>query len=192
MILFSIFDTETTGIPRHPSAKQEVQPRIIEFGGVLLDEHGEEHDRLELLVDPAIKLPQEIVKITGITDELLRGQPLFHEVFPAINQFLSRSNAVIAHNLPFDMNMVNLEVTRCGLEPVEWPEHQICTVQENAERYGRRPRLVDVYEEATGEKLDQTHRAADDCAALGEVCKRQGLLEYYAAAIAYQNRMQLS
>lgn len=181
--MIAIFDTETTGIPKHPLAKADVQPRIIEFGAVLVDGSGEELERVELLLDPQQKLPPEIFKITGITDDMLLGQPTFADVYPALAAFFEAAECVIAHNLPFDMTVVNLETERFGLPPMPWPKVQICTVQEHAEEWGRRPRLIELYEHYAGEKLDQNHRAADDCAALALVCVESGVLANVAAAI---------
>lgn len=187
MTVIAIFDTETTGIPKHPSSKPSVQPRIIEFGGVLVDETGEELDRLELLVDPQQKLEAVITKITGLTDEVLKGQPTFDEIYPALVSFFDAADAVIAHNLPFDMTMVNLDCKRVELPAIAWPRLQICTVQEHAEQWGRRPKLTELYKHYTDEKLDQTHRAADDCAALAEVCFASGVLANVHAAVKSQN-----
>lgn len=187
MTVIAIFDTETTGIPKHPSSKPSVQPRIIEFGGVLVDETGEELDRLELLVDPQQKLEPIITKITGLTDEVLKGQPTFDELYPALVHFFSAADAVVAHNLPFDMTMVDLDCARFGLPRLAWPRLQICTVQEHAEEWGRRPKLLELYQHYTGEKLDQTHRAADDCAALAEICLLSGGLANVHSAVKSQD-----
>jgi len=67
-----VYDTETTGIPKHPNAQKSVQPRVIEFGGVLCDESGQVLEELQILINPGIPLEPIITKITGLTDEDLR------------------------------------------------------------------------------------------------------------------------
>lgn len=180
MARFLVFDTETTGLPYHPSAKLSAQPRIIEFAAVVVDEEGRRLDETVVLLDPAEKLEAVITKITGLTDADLRGKPSFADAFPALREFFEECDFMIAHNLPFDRKMVALELERAGLE-LRWPAG-ICTVQENAERWGRRPRLLELYEEVVGEPLDQTHRALDDVEALVEVCQQTGVLRDAIAA----------
>ena len=172
-----VFDTETTGIPKHPNARDSNQPRIIEFGAILVDEAGEVLDEINLLMNPGEALEEKITQITGLTDEDLAGQPTFIEQAPKLRPFFERADAIIAHNLPFDTTMVELELERNGLaEGWPWPSIKICTVQEHAEAWGYRPKLTELYEHYTGEKLEQTHRATDDAKALAVVCKAAGVL----------------
>ena len=169
-----IFDTETTGIPRHPRAKE--QPRIIEWGGALVDSDGAVLRELDLLIDPEEPLEAIITKITGLTDEALAGQPKFAEVIPQLREMFSAADAVVAHNLPFDSTLMELELARAGIAEWPWPARQICTVQEHAEEWGRRPKLLELYEHYVGEKLEQKHRALDDVMALAAVARASGVL----------------
>lgn len=171
-----LFDTETTGLPYHDEAKDAVQPRIIEWGGVLANERGEIIDELDLLINPGMKLPAKITKITGLTDEDLAGAPRFAEVAGQISSFFERADMMIAHNLPFDSFLITLEVQRAGLV-WPWPERAVCTVQEHAEEWGRRPKLTELYKHYTGEKLAQSHRALDDVKALLTVAIKAGVLK---------------
>lgn len=172
-----IFDTETTGLPRHPAAKDAVQPRIIEFGAVLTDDQGNIIDEIDVLINPGMPLPEEIVKITGITDAELADAPRFPEVAERLRSFFRRAGAMIAHNLPFDRTLVAMELERHGLsEGWPWPPVGVCTVQEHAEEWGRRPRLLELYEHYMGAPLAQKHRALDDVKALRDVCVAAGVL----------------
>lgn len=171
-----VFDTETTGIPKHPDAKPEIQPRIIEFGGVRVNSDGEILAQLELLINPEQPLEEIITKITGLTDEVLADKPTFNEVEPQLRAFFDGADAVLAHNLPFDTTMIDLELARFNLPPMPWPELRICTVQEHAEEWGKRPRLLELYEHYTGEPLAQKHRALDDVLALLTTADKAGVL----------------
>lgn len=171
-----VFDTETTGIPKHPKAKMEVQPKVIEFAGVVVDEEGVVLRELELLCNPQEPLEEIITKITGLKDEDLASQPTFPELAGQLFDFFKGNDAVIAHNLPFDTTMIDLEMKRHELGAFLWPELKFCTVQENAEEWGRRPKLTEMYEKVKGEKLDQKHRALDDVMALVDVCVGTGIL----------------
>lgn len=173
-----IFDTETTGIPKHPRAKDSVQPRVIEWGGALYDSAAKavvrEH---HVIINPKQPLEEIITKITGLTDDDLADQPEFREVLGPLREMFSAADALVAHNLPFDHTMMELELARCGEREWPWPRYNVCTVQEHAEEWGRRPKLLELYQHYTGEPLAQTHRALDDVMALVRVCELSGVLE---------------
>lgn len=164
---FIIFDTETTGLVLPAIAPLEKQPKIIELGVVLYDSAtGETEDR-NWLVNPGQQITAEITKITGIKDEDLEGKPSFAEVWEHARHMFAAADVAVAHNAPFDTAMINNEANRIGAQPV-WPKEIVCTVQEHMHLKGRRLKLTELYEMATGKVLQQTHRASDDAAALLE------------------------
>lgn len=73
------FDIETTGLNR----KYEV---IIEIGAVVL-KNGEITDRFNTFVSPGRILSPEIIRLTGITDEMLVGAPSQEESLRAFLAF---------------------------------------------------------------------------------------------------------
>jgi DNA polymerase-3 subunit epsilon len=182
-----VFDTETTGVPIHPKARMDAQPRILEFGCALVDEEGRILREINLLINPG-KIPSnlpkrsnlidkaKIFKITGIDTDDLVDEPTFEDVLDQIRPFFEEADQLIAHNLPFDKAMMELDLKRAGVEDWPWPKVQICTVQEHVEEFGRFMKLLELYEHYTGKPLDQTHRALDDVHALIEVCKGSGVL----------------
>lgn len=170
-----VFDTETTGLVRHPNSKDEVQPRIIEWAGALCEADGTIIDEKVWLINPGMEISEEITKITSITNEDLKDAPRIGEVWPEIIFFMRRAGQIIAHNLPFDWSMMELEAQRLGLPLPTFP-HRLCTVAEHEPEYGFRPKLTILYERYMGRKLEQTHRALDDVHALVEVCQAAGVL----------------
>lgn len=173
-----VWDTETTGLTLHDDAPDERQPRMIEFGGVLIDDRGAELDSLSLLVNPGIPLEPVITKVTGLTDEDLKDAPRFPEVADEITTFMARADIQVAHNLPFDESILNMELRRnnvLGLSAF-LPRQKLCTAQTYAELWGKRPRLIQLYEKVMGEPLAQTHRALDDSRALAEIVVKEGLI----------------
>lgn len=171
-----VFDTETTGLTKHPNARDEVQPKMIEFGAMLVDERGATLDSSVALFNPGEPLEAIITKITGITDDDLKDKPTFAEGAEAIRPMFERADRLVAHNLPFDSTILGLELARAGIVDWPWPLRMVCTVQETAENWGKRPKLTELYEYLTGEPLAQTHRALDDVEALVTVCYRLGIL----------------
>ena len=172
-----VFDLETTGLTLHPAAKLDAQPRIIEFGGVVLDGKGKTVSEHSVLIHPAISLPPEIVKITGITDQELSGALTFAKAAPTLRAVFKGVKTVVAHNLPFDKSVFMYELERNNIADWPWPPRELCTVQLFAPEWGRNPRLVELYERVMGTPLAQTHRALDDTRALAEIVVKERLYQ---------------
>lgn len=175
----SAMDFETTGLPLHPQAKLSLQPRIIEVGIVSIAYTGDILQEMSQLVDPGIEISAEITKITGITNDDLFGKPKFKDVLPDIVAMMAKTNLLFAHNLPFDKFMLELELSRLGVENFPWPQWELCTVQTYVDSMGFRPKLPFLYETIMGRPLNQTHRALDDCQALAEIVVKADLIQLF-------------
>jgi DNA polymerase III epsilon subunit-like protein len=174
-----VFDTETTGLTLHPDAELRKQPRIIEFGGMLLDARGECVREVNVLINPQQPLTAEITKITGITDSDLKDAVGFGVAFDEeIAPMLAEATIIVAHNLPFDKAMLLNDAARHG-RIVAWPGQEICTVSLYAPEWGRNPKLTELYAAKIGHPLEQTHRAIDDVRALVEVLRKERLPEMF-------------
>lgn len=177
-----VFDFETTGLPYHPNARPRLQPRAIEFAGLLVDKKGNERAELNFLCNPGQEISAEITKITGITNEMLQDQKPFREFLPRLRQIVSAADILIAHNLPFDHGIMSHELaTILELETWPWPKHNLCTAQLYEPSWGRRPRLIELFESVTGTKYEQTHRALDDVRALAKIVLQENLIELIAS-----------
>lgn len=171
-----VIDTETTGLIKHPATKDSQQPQVIEFGAAIV-ENGEIVDEMDLLINPGVPLPAVITKITGLTDDDLKDAKSFAEITEVIRPLFKRADTLVAHNLPFDKGMLELDLKRAGeLENWPWPEYQICTVQEHAEKWGYRPNLKKLYQHYFNEPLEQTHRALDDVRVLVKIALEAGVI----------------
>ena len=166
-----IFDTETTGLLLPSSAPLEKQPRIIELGIVVVED-GKKTGEHNWLIYPECEISAEITKITGITNEDLQGKPLFRQLLAEIEDVFGNSDMGIAHNAPFDVGMLTNELKLCCREGFPWPTEMICTAQEYTPMFGKRPRLIHLYEKVMGRPLAQTHRAIDDALAVFEVLEQ--------------------
>lgn len=102
-----IFDTETTGLD--PDLD-----RIIEFGAVKTL-GGKIIDEFWSLVHTDIELTQNIVNLTGITQDMLQGKPSVEQVLPNFLQFV-KGSVIVAHNADFDMGMLKAAAGRMGYE----------------------------------------------------------------------------
>jgi DNA polymerase III epsilon subunit-like protein len=163
-----IFDTETTGLILPSLVRIEEQPQIIEFAGVKLDDITlEEIERLTFMCNPGCALPEEIIKITSITDEMLKDQEPFASHYHDLCDFFLGEQMMVAHNLDFDKTLLKLELIRIGKEfAFPWPPKQVCTVEASFGINNKRMRLSDLHLHCTGEDFKDAHRAMADTEAL--------------------------
>ena len=95
---FCVFDIETTGLSRADN-------RITEIGAVIV-KGDEVVDIFSTYVDPETPIPKNIVELTGITDEMVKGAPKEKE---AVESFLAFAGdrILIAHNATFDVGFIS-------------------------------------------------------------------------------------
>lgn len=99
-VIFSVFDTETTG----DNTKREDKP--IEVAAVRWNL---QHSFLEIpnswLVDPKMSIHPSAVAVHGIEDEEVEGKPTLEEILPEFLEYIDDS-VLVAHNINFDLNML--------------------------------------------------------------------------------------
>ncbi len=102
----TVFDIETTGLSNKTS-------KIIEIGAVKI-KCGEVIDRMDIFVDPECPIPEEITRLTSITDDMVAGAPKERE---AVEQFLAFAgdSMLIAHNANFDVGFIRVACERHGM-----------------------------------------------------------------------------
>ena len=94
---FVVFDIETTGL----SPKNN---KITEIGAIKII-NGEIAESYSQLINPGVVIPELIVKLTGITDEMVAEKPNISEVLPSFKEFIGDS-VLVAHNATFDMGFI--------------------------------------------------------------------------------------
>ena len=105
---FVAFDTETTGLWAQAH-------RVVEIGAIRFSLSSESTDIFSTLVNPQRPMPDEVIRIHGITDDMVAGAPTIDKVLPDFIEFCADS-ILIAHNAPFDISFVACELERTGLE----------------------------------------------------------------------------
>lgn len=161
----AIFDTETTSLIQNTLIPLARQPHIIEFYGCRINEKSHIIEEVEFQCKPPEPITEEITKITGLTNEdLLNARP-FNAYLGDVKNFFLRADEVVAHNLSFDMLMVNNEFARRS-ELIVWPRLRICTVENTEHLMGKRLTLSALHEYLFGEKFTGAHRARVDVSAL--------------------------
>jgi DNA polymerase III epsilon subunit len=116
--IFTIFDTETTGLsPLNGD-------RIIEIAAIKIqgiDLLGE----FEKLINPERSIPYEAQRIHKISEDMVQDSPTIEKVLPDFLDFVA-GTTLIAHNASFDLAFINHEIERNGL--LHPPLEAICTV----------------------------------------------------------------
>lgn len=160
-----VLDLETTWLRGPEALPIDQQPRIIEVGAAVLSRTKglKKMATFNTFLNPGIPIPEESVKITGITDEMVAEAPTFPGIYNQLVELFYGCRILVAHNLSFDRAVLVSELERIG-RPYQfpWPPEHICTVEETEHLKGKMLKQKDLYELATGEEANQTHRALDD------------------------------
>ena len=100
------FDIETTGL-------KVTQEAITEIGAVRL-KNGEIVETFQTFVDPERRLTPEIIGLTGITDDMLRGAPKLKDALTAFLAFAGNA-PLAAHNAEFDISFIRAGCRKCSI-----------------------------------------------------------------------------
>ena len=87
------FDLETTGLKPEDN-------RIVEIAAVRF-RHYEPQESYVTLVDPGCEIPGDATRVSGITNDMVKGKPSIETVLPTFADFCG-DTVLIAHNAPFD------------------------------------------------------------------------------------------
>lgn len=103
-----IMDTETTGLD---ALKGD---RIIEIGIVEMVGRKFTGEKLHVYINPQRGMDDEVIRIHGISEAFLADKPTFDQVAQSLYDFMDGAE-IIAHNATFDMNFLNMEFAKVGL-----------------------------------------------------------------------------
>lgn len=161
-----IFDTETTGLIDCHSMPLDKQPEVIELAATLIDlDTGETSRQIDHLFKPRHPASEEITRITGITNTMLAGALPFEAEAAMLKATIETADAVLAHNLSFDTEMLDFEYERLD-KRLEWPALRICTVEQTVHLMGYRLSLTALHDLLFKEPFPEAHRARTDVTAL--------------------------
>ena len=160
-LAYTVFDTETTGL--QPAQGDE----IIQFGAVrIVNGRLLRQETFEQLVDPRIPLKPEGIPIHGITDAMVRGQPVIDAVLPAFHAFCS-DTVLVGHNVAFDMRFLQLKEDSTGIrfrQPVLDTLLLSAVVQPHQESH-----KLEAIAERLGVNVIGRHTALGDALVAGEI-----------------------
>ncbi len=178
-----VFDLETTGLDL-------VKDRIIQISYIKVYPDGKE-ERSNQFVNPERSIPQEVVDITGITDEDVANAPTFKMLATDLaNKFQGCDFAGFNSN-HFDVPMLAEEFLRAGID-FDFSKCNLIDVQTIYHKMERR-NLAAAYKFYCGRKMEDdfvAHKADQDTEATYRVL--QGELDMYEPGKQEEPERQLN
>lgn len=155
---FVVFDIETTGL-------SPINDSITEIGAVKI-KNGQICNRFSQLINPKVPIPEKIVQLTGISNDMVKDCPTIEEVLPKFYDFI-KGSVLVAHNASFDVGFIrknfskqNTNITNPVLDTLGLAK-------------GLFPKLksykLDVVAKHLKVSLENHHRAVDDAAATAHI-----------------------
>jgi len=115
---FVVVDLETTSLGTSAHHIIEIAAARVRHGKVLAE--------LSHLVNPGLRLPPFITRLTGIDDAMLADQPTIYEIWPRFIELLGQ-DVLVAHNASFDLSFLNAVSTLLNGAPLGNPV--LCTLK---------------------------------------------------------------
>lgn len=154
---YVILDLETTGIKPDRSGITEVAIISMVSG---------KEEVFETLVNPERPIPEEITKITGITEEMVSGKPTISELAPILDEML-KGAIFVSHNVPFDWGFLDYSFRRHLHKPLCMPS--LCTLRLARKYLGLRSNKLCSVSEYFKIELKNAHRAMNDTRAVRDI-----------------------
>ena len=104
---YCVLDLETTGF----SPKTE---KITEIG-IMKVKNGEVIEEFCEFVNPEKPIPERVVEVTHITDDMVKDAPTIDVMFPKVLEFI-KGSVLVAHNAAFDMGFLKYVAKELGYE----------------------------------------------------------------------------
>ncbi len=158
---YIVLDIETTGL----SFRTE---KITEIGAVKVKD-GEIVDTFECFVNPEIPIPQKIVELTGITDEMVSNAETIDKIMPKFLSFIGDLK-LVAHNADFDVGFLKYNAESLGLTMDNEYIDSLALSRQLFPEFKKHK--LGIIAEKLGIKVENAHRALDDVITLVKVFKK--------------------
>ncbi|QQE80834.1 PolC-type DNA polymerase III [Alicyclobacillus sp. SO9] len=156
---YVVFDTETTGL----NAREDT---LIEIAAVRVKE-GRIIDSYTTLIDPERMLPKKITEVTGISSDMLHGQPKLETALNEFREFTGDA-VLVAHNAEFDIGFLAQCAKRIDMAP--WEQPVIDTLSLARALYpGMKNYKLKTLTNKFSIELENHHRALADAEATGKL-----------------------
>ena len=148
---YCVLDLETTGF----SFRTE---KITEIG-IMKMKNGEVIDEFSCFVNPEKPIPQRVVEVTNITDDMVKDAETIDKVFPKMMEFIGDS-VLVAHNADFDIGFLKYNAGELGYTLENTYMDTLRLAKELFPDYKKYK--LGIIAENLGIKVEVAHRALDD------------------------------
>ena len=148
---YCVLDLETTGF----SFRTE---KITEIG-IMKMKNGEVIDEFSCFVNPEKPIPQRVVEVTNITDDMVKDAETIDKVFPKMMEFIGDS-VLVAHNADFDIGFLKYNAGELGYTLENTYIDTLRLAKELFPDYKKYK--LGIIAENLGIKVEVAHRALDD------------------------------
>ncbi len=148
---YCVLDLETTGFSFRTEKITEV--------GIMKVKNGEVIDEFSCFVNPEKPIPQRVVEVTNITDDMVKDAETIDKVMPKILEFVGDS-VLVAHNADFDIGFLKYNAIELGLSLDNTYLDTLRLAKDLFPEY-KKYKLGKIAENL-GIKVEVAHRALDD------------------------------
>jgi DNA polymerase-3 subunit epsilon len=181
--LYSIVDIETTGSYAGAHSITEI--------AILVHDGKKVVDSFQTLINPDASISPYVIRLTGITNEMVKDAPRFHEVARKI-WTMTEGSVFVAHSVNFDYSFIRSEFAELG---ADFKRKKLCTVRLSRKIF---PGLVSYSLGNLCSHLDiqirDRHRAMGDAEAtvkLFELCLEKDKESYISNSLKKNSREAL-
>jgi DNA polymerase III epsilon subunit-like protein len=155
---YLILDIETTGLPKDRNNLSPYNimnwPWIVQIAWIIFDKDFKWVESYNYIVKQKRKIPSEAIEIHGITDTIAEQEGV--EIGIVLEQFrkaLDQVDTIVAHNIDFDIPIIECEYIRNGFGKQLTEKTLICTMMASVNfcriRTGQGykwPKLIELYQ----------------------------------------------
>jgi len=147
-----VFDLETTGL-------QINTDRIVQIAIIKLSPSGGKTE-LNQLINPGRSIPQEVIEIHGVTDELVKDKPTFKDFANELIEFIGDSDLAGYNSNKFDIPVLAEEFLRAGIS-FDFSFRKFIDIQNIFHKMEQRT-LAAAHKFYCGEEMQNAHDALYD------------------------------
>lgn len=158
--MFAIVDIETCGAKFAYEKGRIIDICILVHDGIRVV------DKFSTLINPDCMIGSFYTNLSGITNEMVKDAPYFHEVAKEILSF-TEGNIFVAHNVSFDYNFIKDEFASLGYK---FKCDTLCTVRLSRKLLpGKKSYSLGNLCESIGIQITDRHRAEGDAMATSKL-----------------------
>ena len=172
--MYLFFDTETTGLPRNwkaPVYDLNNWPRLVQLAWLRYDKDGNKIAGHHYIIKPeGFTIPSDASRVHGIsTEKALSEGVQLQVVLNALQNLISQTSYLVAHNMSFDEKIVGAEFLRNNMSNGIAAKNKICTMEKSTNYcqidgpYGYKwPKLSELHYKLFGTEFEEAHNASVD------------------------------